>query len=176
MQKIGIGNDHGGYQLKLQLVERLHQLGFEVQDFGSHSTDIVRYPHYAAKVCNAILTKQVDRGILICSTGIGMSIVANKFKGIKAALVSTSYQAKMTRAHNDSNVLCLGGKCIGEFEAIDMVDIWLSTPFEGGRHLISLDILKEIEQKEFTEEPVDITDIIQGEEYGICNASQTNNF
>lgn len=164
--KIGMGNDHGGYQLKLLLKDRLKQLGVEVVDFGSDSTDIVRYPYYAAKVCNAILEGQVDRGILICSTGIGMSIVANKFKGIKAALVSTSYQAKMTRAHNDSNVLCLGGKCIGEYEALDMVDIWLSTPFEGGRHIISLDILSEIEKKEFTDHPVDITDLIQGE--AIC--------
>ncbi len=161
--KIGIGNDHGGYQLKLLLKEHLQHLGIDVFDYGSDTTNIVRYPYYAAKVCNAILDGEVDRGILICSTGIGMSIVANKFKGIKAALVSTSYQAKMTRAHNDSNVLCLGGKCIGEYEAIDMVDVWLSTPFEGGRHSISLDILNQIESKEFADHPVDITDVIQGE-------------
>lgn len=169
--KIAIGNDHGGYQLKLLLVQKLKQLGVEVVNFGSESTEIVRYPYYAAKVCNAILDHQVDRGILICSTGIGMSIVANKFKGIKAALVNTSYQAKITRAHNDSNVLCLGGKCIGEYEALDMVEIWLSTPFEGGRHSISLNILDEIEQKEFTDHPADISDLIQGRE---CVCVQPN--
>jgi len=89
---------------------------------------------------------EADRGILICSTGIGMSIAANKYRGIRAALVNSSYQAKMTAAHNNSNILCLGGKCIGSFEAIDFLNFWLNTAYEGGRHDISLGLLSEIEE------------------------------
>lgn len=145
-ETIWIGNDHGGYELKLRIVEHLKQKGYAVHDVGSHSTEIVRYPYYAAEVAGAISRGEARRGILICSTGIGMSIIANKFKGIRASLCTSTYMARMTRAHNDSNILCLGGKTTGEFEALDMVDTWLATPYEGGRHDISLGLIAEAEE------------------------------
>ena len=145
-----IGNDHGGYDLKLALVNYLEHEGYPVDDIGSHSKEIVRYPYYAAKVAQAVLSGDAWRGILICSTGIGMSMVANKYKGIRAALCYSSYQAKMTATHNNSNILCLGGRCIGDFEAIDMLVNWLNTPYEGGRHDISLGLIKDAEEINFS--------------------------
>jgi len=143
---IWIGNDHGGYELKLRIVQRLKEMGFDVHDVGSHSTEIVRYPYYAAQVAGAISRGEARRGILICSTGIGMSIVANKFKGVRAGLCTSTYMARMTRAHNDANILCLGGKTTGEYEALDMVETWLQTEYIGGRHDISLALIAEAEQ------------------------------
>ena len=145
MNKILIGNDHGGYEMKLQFIEHLEKNGYEAESVGSDSTEIVRYPHYAQKVAMAVSSGEADRGILICSTGIGMSIIANKFKGVRASLCTSTYMAKMTRAHNDSNILCLGGKITGIFEAIDILDAWLSTSYEGGRHDISLGLIDEAE-------------------------------
>jgi ribose 5-phosphate isomerase B len=142
---IMIGNDHGGYDLKVPLIKHLTESGYKVIDAGSNSGEIVRYPYYASKVSNAVSSGDVDRGILICSTGIGMSIIANKYKGVRAALCSSSYQGKMTSAHNNSNILCLGGRCIGTFEAIDIVDSWLNTKYEGGRHDISLGLINDAE-------------------------------
>lgn len=139
--KIIIGNDHGGYELKNVLKDHLEQKGYEVEDIGSYSGEIVRYPYYASIVANAVSTNSTPKGILICSTGIGMSIIANKYKGVRAALCYSTYQAKMTSAHNNSNILCLGGRCIGVFEAIDIVEAWLSTAYEGGRHDISLGLI-----------------------------------
>ena len=141
--KIMIGNDHGGYPLKQKLIPVLEQHGIEVIDIGCYSEDIVRYPYYAAKVAQAVSDGAVDRGILICSTGIGMSIFANRHKGVRASLCTSAYMAKMTRKHNDSNLLCLGGKITGEFEAVDLLEIWLETEFEGGRHCISLGLMEE---------------------------------
>ena len=143
---IWIGNDHGGYELKLRIVAHLREKGYRVHDVGCHSTEIVRYPYYAARVAGAISRGLARRGILICSTGIGMSIIANKFRGVRAALCTSTYMARMTRAHNDSNILCLGGKTTGEYEALDMVDTWLATPYEGGRHDISLGLIAEAEE------------------------------
>lgn len=145
-ETILIGNDHGGYQLKLALIPYLKERGYEVVDVGSHSTDIVRYPYFAAKVAGAVSTGRTKRGILICSTGIGMSIIANKFKGVRASLCTSTYMGKMTRAHNDSNILCLGGKVTGEYEALDILAAWLDTPYEGGRHDISLGLIAEAEE------------------------------
>ena len=119
---IYIGSDHGGYELKQILMERLKEMGVACVDVGSDSTDIVRYPYYAANVAEAVADGRADRGILICSTGIGMSIMANRFRGIRASLCTDTYMAKMTRRHNDSNVLCLGGKITGEFEAVDILE------------------------------------------------------
>ncbi len=152
MKKIIIGNDHGGYALKAALVTRLREQGYEVEDIGCHSEDIARYPYYAAKVVKAVLQNSENRGILLCSTGIGMSIIANKYKGIRAALCYSSYQAKMTSAHNKSNILCLGGRCIGLFEALDIVENWLTTPYEGGRHAISLGLIENAENVNFSAE------------------------
>jgi ribose 5-phosphate isomerase B len=147
MKKIWIGNDHGGFELKMQIVEHLECRGIGVHDLGCHSTEIVRYPHYAQQVAAAIGSGEADRGILICSTGIGMSIIANRYRGVRASLCTSTYMGRMTRAHNDSNVLCLGGKITGVFEAIDILDTWLATEFEGGRHCISLGLIAEAENE-----------------------------
>ena len=145
-----IGNDHGGYELKLEIIKYLADKGIPYIDIGTDSTQIVRYPYYAAKVAGAISKSEAERGILICSTGIGMSMIANKFKGVRASVCTSTYMGKMTRAHNNSNLLCLGGKITGVFEALDILETWLSTPFEGGRHNISLDLISEAEEVLFS--------------------------
>ena len=145
-QTIWIGNDHGGYDLKLQIIEYLTQKEIPVHNVGSNSPEIVRYPYFAAKVAAAISRGEASRGILICSTGIGMSIIANKFKGVRASPCTSTYMGKMTRAHNDSNILCLGGRITGVLEALDILEAWLSTPYEGGRHDISLGLIAEAEE------------------------------
>jgi ribose 5-phosphate isomerase B len=145
-QTVWIGNDHGGYELKLHIMEQLVKRGIPAQNVGSDSNEIVRYPYYAAKVAGAISRGEAERGILICSTGIGMSIIANKFKGVRASLCTSTYMGKMTRAHNNSNILCLGGKITGVFEALDILEAWLSTEYEGGRHEISLSLIAEAEE------------------------------
>jgi len=144
-ETIWIGNDHGGYEVKLQIMEYLRDKGIPTYNVGSDSTEIVRYPYYAAKVASAISRGEATRGILICSTGIGMSIIANKFKGVRATLCTSTYMAKMSRAHNNSNVLCLGGKITGIFEILDIVETWLGTDYQGGRHDISLGLIAEAE-------------------------------
>jgi ribose 5-phosphate isomerase B len=143
---IWIGNDHGGYELKLQIVEHLKRIGLSYNDIGSDSTEIVRYPYFAAKVSAAVSAGLTDRGILICSTGIGMSIIANKYKGVRASLCTSVDMGKMTRAHNNSNILCLGGKITGKVEALEILDAWLTTGYEGGRHDISLGLIAEAEE------------------------------
>ena len=152
MREIWIGNDHGGYELKLKILEYLDEKGIPYRDVGCDSTEIVRYPRYAALVAGAVSRGEADRGILICSTGIGMSIAANKYKGVRASMCATSYAAKMTRAHNDSNILCLGGRSVGVLEALDMLELWLNEPYQGGRHDISLGLIKEIEGENLTGE------------------------
>jgi ribose 5-phosphate isomerase B len=144
--KIMIGNDHGGYRLKLAVTEYLRSRNIDTEDIGTDSEDIVRYPYYAARVARAVGTGAADRGILICSTGIGMCIAANRHRGVRASLCTSTYMGKMTRAHNDSNLLCLGGKITGEFEALDILKVWLDTPYEGGRHDISLGLLREMDE------------------------------
>ncbi|HBM81574.1 MAG: ribose 5-phosphate isomerase B [Clostridiales bacterium] len=143
---IWIGNDHGGYELKLQIMEYLKQNNYKVHNVGCDSTKIVRYPYYGAKVAGAVSRGEAARGILICSTGIGMSIIANKFKGVRASLCTSTYMGKMTRAHNNSNILCLGGKITGVFEALDILQAWLNTEYQGGRHDISLGLIEEAER------------------------------
>jgi ribose 5-phosphate isomerase B len=145
-KQIWIGNDHGGYDLKMQLTKYLDQKGIEYKDVGCHSTGIVRYPYYAGIVAGAVSRGEAEKGILICSTGIGMSIIANKFKGIRASLCTSTYAGKMTRAHNDSNILVLGGKVTGTLEALDILEAWLTTEYEGGRHDISLGLIREAEE------------------------------
>ena len=145
MNKIFIGNDHGGFEMKQLFIEHLEKNGYEVNNIGSNAAEIVRYPHYAQKVAMAVSSGEAERGILICSTGIGMSIIANKFKGVRASLCTSTYMAKMTRAHNNSNILCIGGKITGIFETLDILDTWLSTAYEGGRHDISLGLIGEAE-------------------------------
>jgi ribose 5-phosphate isomerase B len=140
---IWIGNDHGGAELKQLLIAHLQGRGLATHDVGSHSSDIVRYPIFAAKVAGAVSSGQAQRGILICSTGIGMSIIANKFRGVRASVCTSAHMGRMTRAHNNSNLLCLGGKIASAEEALAILDAWIDTPFEGGRHCISLDFIQE---------------------------------
>jgi ribose 5-phosphate isomerase B len=142
---IWVGCDQGGYDLKRQVLTHLADKGIPFHDAGCHSTELVRYPYYAAQVAEALVRGEAKRGILICSTGIGMSIVANKYRGVRASLCTSTYMGRMTRAHNDSNLLCLGGKITGVYEALDILDAWLGTPYEGGRHAISLGLIREAE-------------------------------
>ena len=131
--KIIVGSDHGGFSLKTLIVAHLEQQGIEVEDKGCYSEDSCDYPVIAKEVARKVLLEGA-RGILVCGTGIGMSIAANKFKGIRASLCNDTYSARMTRKHNNSNILCLGERVIGAGLALDIVDEWLVTDFEGGRH------------------------------------------
>jgi ribose 5-phosphate isomerase B len=145
--KIMIGNDHGGYRLKLAALTYLEgRKDIELENIGTDSEEIVRYPYYASTVARAVATGAVDRGILICSTGIGMSIAANRRKGVRASLCTSTYMARMTRAHNNSNLLCLGGRITGDLEALDILETWLDTPYDGGRHDISLGLICDMEE------------------------------
>lgn len=145
--KVWIANDHGGYEMKKMILSHLEAMGVNGRDLGSTSEEIVRYPYYAVDVVNGVLSGAADRGILVCSTGIGMGIIANKYPGIRAAVCGTTYLAKMTRKHNNSNVLCLGGKTTGIAEALDIVDTWLTTDYEGGRHRYSLKLIQMAENE-----------------------------
>ena len=129
-----IGNDHGGYEAKLEVAAHLREKGFEVVDAGSDSTQIVRYPVYVRKVAGAVARGQFARGILICSTGIGMSIAANKVEGIRAGVVYDERTARVSRSHNDTNVLCLGEDTVQGPLLDSILKIWLDTPAEAGRH------------------------------------------
>lgn len=142
---IAIGCDHGGFALKNIILEQLQEKGFETLDCGSYDGGPVDYPDVARKVCSAITEGKADRGILVCGTGIGMSIAANKHKGIRAAVCSEHFSARYTRLHNDTNVLCLGARVIGPGLACELVDVFLNTEFEGGRHQIRVNKITEIE-------------------------------
>ncbi len=132
---LAIGSDHGGYELKEFLKSILIESGYEVKDFGCYSQDSVDYPDIAISLCKELQKGSFDRGILICGTGIGMSITANRFKGIRATLCNDLFSAKMSRRHNNSNLLCLGGRIIGKDLAKEILNIWLTEPFDGDRHL-----------------------------------------
>jgi ribose 5-phosphate isomerase B len=138
--KLGIGCDHGGWELKEEIVTFLKtNKDLELRDFGTASGDSVDYPDFGKKVSEAVSKGNVDRGILICGTGIGMSIVANRYPNVRAALCHDHFTAQMSRLHNDANVLVLGGRVVGKGVALDMVQTWLETKFEGGRHQKRLD-------------------------------------
>ncbi|MBT5472404.1 MAG: ribose 5-phosphate isomerase B [Nitrospina sp.] len=145
MKKIAIASDHGGFELKVTVIASLLNKGWEVDDLGPANTDSVDYPDYGIKLAESILEKKVERGIVICGTGVGMSIVVNRFPGIRGTLCSDVYTAKMCREHNDSNILIMGGRVIGEGLASEIVDTWLNTEFEGGRHQRRLDKINEID-------------------------------
>jgi len=132
--KIAIGSDHGGFELKEKIRSLLIELGHDVRDLGCHSPDSVDYPIQGHKVAKSVASGQCERGILVCGTGIGMSIVANRIPGIRATLCHDLFTARMSREHNDSNILCMGGRVIGPDLAEEMVKVWLMTPFKGGRH------------------------------------------
>ena len=140
--KIILGSDHGGFELKPAIIKHIKDLGFEVDDVGCSSIDSCDYPVYGNKVARKVAEGQ-GLGILLCGTGIGMSIVANRHPGIRAALCHNEYTAKMSRMHNNANVLILGARVLGVGLALDILDIWLNTDFEGGRHQKRLDIIDE---------------------------------
>jgi len=139
--KIAVGSDHGGFELKELIIRALQDMGQEVESVGCHSLDSVDYPDFADKVCALVQDGSCERGILVCGTGIGMSIAANRHKEIRAALCHEAFTARMSREHNNSNVLCLGGRVIGPEIALDIVRTWVETAFAGGRHQRRLDML-----------------------------------
>ena len=143
--KIAMGADHGGYSLKEIIKKHLVEAGHEVLDLGTHDTQSCNYPDYAAKVAYAVADKDADLGVLVCGTGIGMSIAANKVKGIRAAAVSDCFTAQATREHNDSNIICLGERIVGPGLAMRIVDTWLEASFQGGRHQTRVDMINELE-------------------------------
>lgn len=144
--KIAIASDHGGLDYKNKIKKHLITKGYDIIDEGTNSNESCDYPDYAKKVGSLVVSGQVERGILVCGTGIGMSIAANKIKGIRAALCSDTFSAHATREHNDSNILCLGQRVIGESLALDIVDTWLNAEFQGGRHQNRIDKISELEK------------------------------
>lgn len=145
--KIALGADHGGFELKEEIKKHLLQKGYEVEDFGTHSTDSCDYPDYALPVAEAVASKKYELGILICGTGIGIGIAANKVPGIRAALCSDTFSAHATRQHNDANILTMGARVVGPGLALDIVDTFLSAEFEGDRHVKRISKITAIEQK-----------------------------
>lgn len=141
--KLSIGSDHGGFLLKQQVIDYLKKQNHEVIDYGCNSLDSCDYPIFAKAVAKDVSLEKVDFGILICTTGIGMSITANKFKGVRAALVTNLESAKLTRMHNNSNVICLGAKFTPYENAIEFIDAFLNEKFEGGRHERRVSLIEE---------------------------------
>jgi ribose 5-phosphate isomerase B len=144
--KVAIGCDHRGFAIKRKVVELVRRLGHEVLDYGTCTEESVDYPDYAFLVAQAVAEGRVDRGILICGTGIGMSIAANKVRGVRAAPCHDDITAELSRRHNDSNVMCLSADLLGGRLIDRMVEIWLSTPFDGGRHARRVDRIRMIEE------------------------------
>ena len=144
--KIAIGSDHAGFGLKEDVLELLKGLNHEIVDCGTYSTESVDYPDFGEKVSKMVSAGEVERGILICGTGLGMSMVANKFPNVRAALCNDLFSARMSRLHNDANVLVLGGRIIGKDLASEIVSTWMSTAFEGDRHMRRLNKIKKIEE------------------------------
>lgn len=143
---LAIGCDHGGFELKNEIIAHLKECGVKYEDFGVLENRSVDYPEIAVKVANAVVDGDCRLGILVCGTGIGMSLAANKIKGIRAAACSETFSARFTRLHNDSNILCLGGRVIGPAVACEMVDLFINTDFEGGRHQRRVDMIKALEE------------------------------
>ena len=145
--KIGIGNDHSALELKAEIIGFLKEKGYEIVDFGTNSTESCDYPIYGEKVARAVAAGEVEKGILICGTGLGISLAANKVEGIRAVVCSEPFTAKMSRAHNNCNILALGARVVGAELAKIIVDTWLSTEFEGGRHQRRVDMIMDIEKR-----------------------------
>lgn len=142
-----IASDHAGYELKEKVAAYLAEKGVEFVNLGTDSPASVDYPIFAEKLCKEITSGRAEKGILVCGTGIGMSMAANKIHGIRAAVCSEVYSAKLTRLHNDANVICFGARVIGEGTALDIVDAFLETEFEGGKHKKRIDMIAELESK-----------------------------
>lgn len=149
MSRIAVGCDHGGIVLKESVVNTLKSLGAEVVDLGCYSLESVDYPEYGEKVAKAVASGEADAGVVMCGTGIGISIAANKVKGIRAAVVTNVYMAKLTKNHNNANIIALGGRVISPEEAKDIVEAWYTAEYEGGRHQRRLDMISRIEDENF---------------------------
>lgn len=145
--KIAIGSDHGGLRLKKEVIKHLEKKNIEVKDYGTYTEDSCDYPEFAEKVAEAVVAKEYDYGVLICGTGIGISISANKIPGIRAALCSDTFSAHATREHNNANILAMGERVVGTGLALDIVDAFLGSTFEGGRHENRVNKIMEIEKK-----------------------------
>jgi len=145
--KIAVGSDHGGYELKEEIIKYLKQKNMELEDFGTYSKESCDYPDFAIKVAEEVAEKKFDFGILICGTGIGISIAANKVPGIRAAVCSDTFSAHACREHNNANILTIGQRVVGAGLALDIVEIFLNTGFQGGRHQERVSKIAEIEKK-----------------------------
>ena len=148
MKKLVIGCDHAAPDLKAIVRDHLIERGFDVVDVGTHTTDSCNYPDYAHALCSKIQSGECELGILICGTGIGMSMAANKHKGIRAACCSDTFSARLTRLHNDANVLCFGARVVGQGLALDLADVFVDTEFEGGKHKTRIDMFAALENGE----------------------------
>lgn len=146
--KIALGADHGGYELKNEIRTHLENQGIEVLDLGTNSKESVDYPKYGFMVGDAIINGKADLGVIVCGTGLGISMAANKVPGIRAAVCTETYSARMAREHNNANILALGGRVVGVGLALDIVDIFIKTPFAGGRHARRVDLISSIEKGE----------------------------
>lgn len=144
---IGIGCDHGGVELKEAVIELLKEMNHEVKDYGTHDHNSCDYPDYAQKVAEAVASGECEQGILICGTGLGMSIAANKVNGVRAVCVSDTFSARMGRSHNNANILCLGARVVGPGLALDLVRAYLESSFDGGRHTGRVEKIMALEQK-----------------------------
>ena len=144
--KIALGSDHGGVKLRQLVADHLSEAGHTVSDLGTDSPESCDYPKFAESVSKSVVSGEAELGILVCGSGIGMSIAANKIEGIRAALCFNAYMGRMTRLHNDSNVLCLGERVLGPGTALSIVDAFVSTAFEGGRHQRRLDLITQLEK------------------------------
>ena len=142
--RIAIGADHAGFTLKEKIRNLLEEMGHQVVDVGCHSCDSVDYPLFGAKVAGLVSQGECERGVLVCGTGIGMSLVANRFPAVRAALCHEIYTTKMARLHNDANILVIGGRVVGEALALEMVRVFFETPFEGGRHARRLELINKL--------------------------------
>ena len=146
--RIGIGNDHSAVEMKQEVMKFLQDLGYEVVNYGTDSTESCNYPVYGEKVARAVLAKEVDLGIVICGTGVGISLAANKVKGIRAVVCSEPYSARLSRQHNNTNILAFGARVVGIELAKMIVEEWLNAEFEGGRHQERVNMIMDIENRE----------------------------
>ena len=146
--KIGIGNDHSAVEMKREVMKFLQDLGYEVVNYGSDSTESCNYPVYGEKVARAVVAKEVDLGIVICGTGVGISLAANKVKGIRAVVCSEPYSARLSRQHNNTNILAFGARVVGIELAKMIIEEWLNAEFEGGRHQERVNMIMDIENRE----------------------------
>ncbi len=144
--RVALGCDHGGFVLRESVINTLKELGAEVVDYGCFSQESVDYPVYGLKVANAVASGECDLGVLMCGTGIGISITANKVKGIRASVVTNTFMAQATRQHNNANIIALGGRIVTPGEASDIVKAWYNATFEGGRHQHRIDMISDIEK------------------------------